>query len=269
MNKDEKTKEMIHTHFSTIEPIYEQLRNTDLEPILIIKEKLKKLKKIRAADVGCGKGRYDKQLFRFLKKKRLYLTCIDNNENMLKGLTTNLLENKITNFETKKAESKHLPLEQNSLDAVLTFNAVHHFSIKKFLNESTRVLKNKGHLFIYTRLKSQNEESIWGQYFPKFKEKETRLYTLEKLRTHIKETPDLKLWSIEFFEYERESVLKDLVKQIKNCHYSTLCFYKPEEFKEALEQFKKNIKNEFGNNPVTWKDKNIMFIAKKDVKPTS
>lgn len=53
----------IHHHFLKIAHQYRDLRTTDLEPILFIKNKLHKHSKILAADVGCGDGRYDLKLF--------------------------------------------------------------------------------------------------------------------------------------------------------------------------------------------------------------
>jgi hypothetical protein len=54
----------------------------------------------------------------------------------------------------------------NSLDAMVTFNAIHHFILSDFLGETSRVLQDNGHLFICTRLRSQNERDIWGRFFP-------------------------------------------------------------------------------------------------------
>ncbi len=75
----------INKHFTKIAPRYRELRNTDLEPIHYIKRTLKHLTDIEAADVGCGAGRYDIALFQSLKG-RLYLHCIDSNQDMLNKL---------------------------------------------------------------------------------------------------------------------------------------------------------------------------------------
>jgi len=49
-------------HFSTLAPHYRSLRTTDLAPILFIKRHLRRLRRILAADIGCGAGRYDLKL---------------------------------------------------------------------------------------------------------------------------------------------------------------------------------------------------------------
>ena len=94
----------MHHHFSGVARKYRGLRTTDIEPFLFIKEQLKKLRKIEAADVGCGTGRYDLALFQNLGE-RLFLHCIDNNEEMLNQLIHYLQEKKVKNFETKYDEN--------------------------------------------------------------------------------------------------------------------------------------------------------------------
>jgi len=255
----------IHHHFSKIAHKYEDLRTTDLEPILFIKKKLRNLKKIEAADVGCGGGRYDIELIRYLGE-RLHLTCIDDNENMLKELTRNLKEHKIKNFKTIKTPASPLLLSANSLDAIFTFNAVHHFSLPDFLKDSSRVLKDNRCLFIYTRLRSQNKKNIWGRFFPEFNEKEKRLYELNELKKTLKEIPLLQLESIEYFKYKRMAKSEWLTKQVLHHHYSTFYLYDEKEFKEALKEFQENITHHFKNpDKIIWNDENILFIVRKKV----
>ena len=256
--------EKIHHHFSRIAHKYEDLRTTDLEPILFIKEKLQNLTKIEAADVGCGVGRYDIKLFHHLTK-RLYLTCIDYNKNMLNQLIKNLKEYKIKNFKAINASATSLPLIANSLDAIVTFNAIHHFKLLDFLNETSRVLRDNGYLFIYTRLRSQNKRNIWGRFFPEFHEKEKRLYELSELREMLKKIPILIFESIEYFKYKRMARLEWLTKQATHHHYSTFFLYDEKEFEEALREFQENITHHFKNpDSIIWNDENIMFIIRKN-----
>jgi ubiquinone/menaquinone biosynthesis C-methylase UbiE len=135
--------ERVHLHFSKIALKYRELRITDSEPVLFIKEQLQGLPKIEAADVGCGVGRYDLKLFDYLGT-RLYLVCIDYNKEMLTVLLENLREKKTRNFCTINASAVALPLPANLLDAVVTFNAVHHFRFPDFLKEASRVLRDHG-----------------------------------------------------------------------------------------------------------------------------
>jgi len=253
----------MHHHFSKVAHKYEDLRTTDLEPILFIKGKLQNLARIEAADVGCGAGRYDLKLFQYLGD-RLRLTCIDSNKEMLGELTRNLREHNIKKFKTIKAPAEYLPLADDSLACVFTFNAIHHFRFLDFLKESCRVLRNDGHMFIYTRLRSQNKRNIWGRYFPKFNEKENRLYELNELKNILSNIPALKLESVEHFRYKRVAELEWFVAQARNHHYSTFFLYNEKEFEEALKEFQQNINHHFkNNNGIIWHDENLMLVVRK------
>ena len=258
--------ERTHTHFSKIAHRYKDLRTTDLEPILFIKKRLQHLNKIEAADVGCGVGRYDIELFHYLGE-RLYLTCIDDNEKMLDELTKNLKEHKIRNFRSIKAPERALPLTADSLDAIFTFNAIHLFIFLNFLKETSRVLRDDGRLFIFTRLRSQNKRNIWGRFFPQFCEKEKRLYELSELKEMLEKTPTLKLESTEYFKYKRMAKLEWLITQVADHHYSTFYLYDKKEFEEALKRFRVNIIHHFKDpDNIIWNDENTMLVIRKNVR---
>lgn len=253
----------IHHHFSRIARRYRILRTTDLEPILYIKKELQKLPKIKAADVGCGSGRYTVKLFQCLGD-RLYLHCIDTNPKMLKQLDGYLAQHEIKNFQIREASAEDLPIEDDSLNCIFTFNAIHHFKLLGFLEEASRVLKNNGHLFIYTRLRSQNGKNIWGKYFPLFNQKETRLYELNELKEISRKISKLKIQSVEYFKYKRVSSLDWLVEQAQNHHYSTFNFYTEEEFAQSLDKFKQNLRLHFKDlKNIKWFDENILLVIRK------
>ncbi len=233
----------------------------DTEPILHITNKLKQKSKINMADIGCGDGRYSLE---FLKRfdDTFYIHCIDYNGNMLKSLKDKLTEQKITNFCTREGNADRLPLDNKSIDCIVTFNAIHHFDVPKFLSESLRSLKDDGRIFIYTRLRNQNSKSVWGKYFPLFTEMETRLYELNKLQSHINNA-DMKIYSTKVFEYARTASLDRLVNQAQNNHYSTFALYEKKLFDESLETFKENIKKNFDNlEQIQWTDENILLEIK-------
>lgn len=253
----------IHPHFSRIAHKYKDLRTTDAEPVLSIKRKLRKSKTIEAADVGCGVGRYVIELFHHLGEM-LRLTCIDYNRGMLNELTKNLRKHKIKNFKTINASAMALPLASNSLDAIFTFNAIHHFNLSHFLEEVSRVLRNNGYLFIYSRLRSQNKRNIWGKFFPKFHEKEKRLYELSELKEMVCKIPSLRIKSTEYFKYKRMATLEWLTTQAKHHHYSTFYLYNEKEFEEVLQKFQENITHHFENpDNVIWNDENILLNMRK------
>lgn len=253
----------IHHHFSRIAHKYRVLRITDLEPILFIKKELQKLPKIKAADVGCGDGGCDAKLFQYLGD-RLYLHCIDDNLKMLKQLEGYFDQHGIKNFQIREAPAKDLPIEDDSLDCIFTFNAIHHFKLLRFLKEASRVLKNNGYLFIYTRLRSQNSRNIWGKYFPLFNQKETRLYELNELKEILRKISKLKIQSVEYFKYKRVSNLDWLVKQAQNHHYSTFNLYTEKEFAQSFEKFKQNLQLHFRDlKNIEWFDENILLVIRK------
>lgn len=254
-----------HRHFSRVATIYRDIRTTDKHPVLVIKKKLLELPTIVAADVGCGAGRYDREFFLNLGE-RLFLYCIDENKKMLSQLRKYLIMANIRRFAAVRAIGGDIPISANSLDCVLTFNAVHHFDLSMFLRESTRVLKPDGYLFIYTRLPNQNKRNIWGRYFPGFYEKEKRLYNLEEMKSAISEVPSLKLQSVDYFKFKRHSALRFLKEQARKRHYSTFCFYEREEFEDALCGFEENLKRDFPDlQRITWIDSYTMFIARKGI----
>lgn len=255
-------EQKVHNHFSTVASKYRKIRTLDTEPILHIKNQINEKSKINMADIGCGDGRYSLE---FLKQfeDRCYLHCIDYNENMLNSLERYLLEQNTTNFCIRHGDANRLPLENDSMDCIVTFNAIHHFDVPKFLSESLRSLKDDGHLFIYTRLRNQNSKSIWGEHFPLFTETETRLYDIVELKQHIQEA-DMSIHSTKAFGYSRISSLSRLITQAENNHYSTFALYDKGTFDESLEIFQQNIKNNFDDlEQIRWTDENILIEIRK------
>ena len=258
-----KTPLAMEQHFSAIAEKYRNLRKTDSEPIGIIADKLRNLTHIEAADVGCGAGRYDLLLYDYLGD-RLKLNCLDVNNEMLKQLDRYLRKNGISNFTTIRSTAESLPFPDNSLDCVCTFNAIHHFNLPDFLNESARVLKSGGYLFIYTRLREQNRRNIWGRYFPQFNQKENRLYTLRGLKRAIEGVDDLVTESIASFLYNRISDLGQLLERASSHHYSTFLLYSTEELFQAILGFTTNIMSAYGDTQqIHWYDENSLFIIRK------
>jgi ubiquinone/menaquinone biosynthesis C-methylase UbiE len=224
------------------------------------------MNRIEGADVGCGVGRYVVELFHHLGGN-LHLTCIDYNRMMLSELNRNLKRHRIKKFKTINALAGALPLTDNSLDAIVTFNAMHHFNVSDFLWEAARALRDDGYLFIYTRLRSQNQRNIWGRFFPAFHEKERRLYELRDLEDIVKVIPTLQLESTEYFTYERKATLEWLTTQATHHHYSTFYLYNEIEFKEALNKFQEDIAQHFKNpDNIIWNDENIMLNMRKRVR---
>jgi len=250
------------SHFSKIASKYKDLRTTDVDHIQYIVNQLSKKSNISMADIGCGDGRYSVELLKCLKDN-CYLHCIDFNENMIKHLKPYLLEQGINNFCAAPGDASKLPLESESMDYIVTFNAIHHFNIQKFLAEVYECLKDDGRAFLYSRLRNQNSRNIWGQHFPLFAEMEDRLYEFEELQYAIKKA-DMKIIHTNVFGHNRTSSIDDLVKKAKNHHYSTFDLYGKSEFEKSLDMFKKNLANHFDDlQNIQWQDENILIEISK------
>ena len=251
-------KQDVHNHFSAVASKYRNIRTLDIKPILYIKDKLKEKSKINMADIGCGDGRYSLEYLKCFDDS-FYIHCIDYNENMLESLESYLREQNLTNFCVRQGNAKRLPLENDSMDCIVTFNAIHHFDVPKFLSESLRTLKEDGHLFIYTRLRNQNFRNIWGEHFPLFAEMEDRLFELDELEQYIKNA-DMSIHSTRVFGYSRNSSIDRLVHQAQNSHYSTFALYDKDTFDESLEIFQHNIKKNYDDlEQIKWHDENILL----------
>jgi len=252
---------LMSNHFTKLASFYSRYRTFDYEAINYITKKLASMSNIAAADIGCGDGRYSIKLIEKLRN-RLSLTCVDNNYEMLRQIS-NILPN-FKNLQTKYAFAEKMPFDDNSLDCIFSFNAIHHFKINEFAKECNRVLKNNGLLFIYTRLKEQNESNIWGKFFPDFSKKENRLFDNHSLTERISSQTSLNLKSTESFQHNRSSDIRTLVSKAENKHYSTFSLYTVSEFKKSLAKFIQNIHQNFSNpENIQWVDGNTMFVFQK------
>jgi len=252
---------LMSDHFTKLASFYSQFRTFDHEAINYITKKLAPMSNIAAADIGCGDGRYSIKLIEKLRN-RLSLTCVDNNYEMLQQISK--ISSNFQNLQTRQAFAEKLPFEDNSLDCIFSFNAIHHFKINEFAKECNRILKNNGLLFIYTRLKDQNESNIWGKFFPDFSKKENRLFDIQSLTKRISNQTSLNLKSSELLQHKRSSNLQKLVMKAEMKHYSTFSLYTISEFEKSLGKFKQNIYQNF-NNPenIQWVDENTMFVFQK------
>jgi len=252
---------LMSDHFTKLASFYSQYRTFDHKAINYITKKLASMSNIAAADIGCGDGRYSIKLIEKLRN-RLSLTCVDNNYEMLRQISN--ISHNFKNLQTKYAFAEKLPFDDNSLDCIFSFNAIHHFKINEFAKECNRILKNNGLLFIYTRLKDQNESNVWGKFFPDFSKKENRLFDIQGLAERISNQTSLNLKSSESFQHNRSSDIRTLVSKAEKKHYSTFSLYTISEFEKSLGKFKQNIYQNF-NNPenIQWVDGNTMFVFQK------
>ena len=248
-------------HFTEVSSVYRGVRTTDREPVERIAKELEGLSRPRGVDIGCGAGRYDLSMFETIAG--LHLTCIDANPAMLEQVQGLLAANGIDAFDTRQATVEDLELETGVYDFVCSFNAVHHFDFPDFLRKSRDGLAAGGHLFVYTRLPEQNARNIWGQYFPDFSEKETRLLKLGDIHRWIEDTAGLRFVSATCLRYPRRSSLERLVEQARSRHYSTFSLYDSEAFEEALAVFQEKVQRRFAD-AIEWHDENILVHARRN-----
>ena len=253
----------MNEHFSELSVSYNGLRTTDAEPVLYLRERLRDQTEIRAADIGCGAGRYDLLLLQHLPG--LHLTCADVNDAMVQETARYLTSHGQSNFEAQHIDASDMRLPDGALDCVVTFNAIHHFDPVAFLGQAAKALKSSGHVFVYSRLKSQNARNIWGRFFPGFQEKETRLYDLSSVESWADRLDGLNLEALEFFRFERVAPLVRLLDQAAGKHYSTFSLYSADELRKASEIFETRLAQHFvGGDQIEWTDENVMMVFRKN-----
>jgi ubiquinone/menaquinone biosynthesis C-methylase UbiE len=97
------------------------------------------------ADLGCGSGYFSVPISR--KVKKVY--GVDVQKEMLKFLEQKIQEQKIVNIKTLLSEENRIPLQNESVDLLLSVNTLHEFRDKeKMITEIRRVLRPKGQAVI-------------------------------------------------------------------------------------------------------------------------
>ncbi|MFQ5872826.1 MAG: class I SAM-dependent methyltransferase [Dehalococcoidia bacterium] len=248
-----------YEHFTSVAPEYRRLRRTDEAPIGAIRRYLDKTDGLYVADIGCGTGRYSQLLSHHLGPATK-MFCVDANRAMLDELSWTIDLAMLPGFVSIQASASALPFDDDTIDVITCFNAIHHFDIPKFLTESSRVLKEEGNAFFYTRLRDQNAATIWGRFFPGFHETETRLCTASELSDYISRHFRPAQMRVTPFSFYRQSSLEALLEQARLRHYSTFSLYGEEEFDYALREFKRGIREAYADpGTVSWTDSYTLF----------
>lgn len=98
-----------------------------------------------AADLGCGSGFFTIPLSK--KVKKVY--GIDVQQEMLDFLNQNVRKLKIRNIQPLLAKENKIPLDNESVDLLVSVNTLHEFDDKeKMIKEMHRVLKQNGKVVI-------------------------------------------------------------------------------------------------------------------------
>jgi SAM-dependent methyltransferase len=251
-------QDAMQQHFERLAPRYNELRRTDSEPVEYLRGLMADDPPSLITDVGCGGGRYSLLLRRALPKA--HLLCCDINRAMLDQADTYLRRNDESNYSLQLADADSFAALGGKFDCIVSFNAIHHFNPVSFLRHARQVLRPGGQIFIYTRLQEQNKTTIWGNCFPGFAERETRLYRRETIDSWNHALVECDLTQIKTFSYSRQASLQQLLELAANRHYSTFEFYSERELKNAISGFSTRVKREYHDlNDVRWLDHNIMI----------
>ncbi|MFQ5976803.1 MAG: class I SAM-dependent methyltransferase [Candidatus Heimdallarchaeota archaeon] len=168
------------SHFDKIAPKYRQLRQVDLPPIAYLSQLLDNTTTQQGLELGCGTGRYSQLLLNYLPN--LFLICCDYSNGMLDELKRKLQTRGKLRFDVLEKKAEELAFHKNTFDILFSFNAIHHLDMNKIIPHAEEWISSGGWIFLYTRFPSQNRSSVWGRNFPKFVERESRLYTEDQLK---------------------------------------------------------------------------------------
>jgi ubiquinone/menaquinone biosynthesis C-methylase UbiE len=255
----------IQRHFQHVASKYSKVRNTDPHIIdAIILHLPSDNPPFNVVDIGCGTGRYSNLLAAQLDSNFL-LYCCDYSDAML-AKCRERMEDECQlprNIIYCRASATDLPFTEGWFDAVTTFNAIHHFDHERFITEAARILRPGGLLSIYTRTLEQNERTVWGEHFPEFTDRETRLCRDGDLEEVIDGVSELELEAVKAFKHDRAESPESLLNRARNFHYSTFALYPPDEFMRALAAFANRLNDISSNGIIEHTAENILVLARR------
>lgn len=252
-HKDMTTAD-VDRHFTRVAARYQAVRMTDQEPIREIVGWLRPGAS-RGLEVGCGTGRYTELLGHHLGAGSS-IVAVDACQAMIAMLRPTADPD--LGITRVCGNAATLPVRDACFDFVATFNAIHHFDLEAFLAEAARILRPGGRLLIYTRTREQNARSIWGRRFPGFRDKETRLYSRDRLEQAIGDTPGLTPTGIRELAFSRQATVATLKDRVQAHAYSTFALYRDDELTEALTRFVDSIPD-----PTNWVDENTLVVGQR------
>lgn len=250
-------------HFARVAAVYDFVRNTDPDVVEAIVAHLpQRTDRLEIADIGCGTGRYSNVVAAHLNG-HLRMWCCDFSLAMLDECRKRMHGSYPGRpFRYSRVSANSLPFGDATLDAVVTFNAVHHFDLERFISESARALRPGGLLAVYTRTPLQNSRTIWGRHFPGFNQYENRLYPRERMERALMNVPSLQIEEVREFMHHRTEPTELLLDRARNFHYSTFALYPPEEFTRALAEFAIRVHN-IGNGTIKHSAENTLLLARR------
>jgi SAM-dependent methyltransferase len=198
-------------------------------------------------DVGSGTGRYLESVLVESALETTHRCCAiryDALREMLGG-TWASSELPCRSVKSVVGLAESLPFAADAIDAVLVFNAIHHFDATQFMTEVGRVVRPDGKVIIYTRTPEQNRCTIWGRFFPLFADKEDRLLTEAALTAAVDQTGAFGRVELRVIPWRTEANLSRLLEQARCGAYSTFEFYSRREFEDAVATFERRVLEHF------------------------
>jgi ubiquinone/menaquinone biosynthesis C-methylase UbiE len=231
-------------HFRHVSRRYDALRTFHRSIVDRTVEALEPLERpITLVDVGVGTGRYLLPIFRQLEQGvpgSVRAVGVDTQSEMLERFAVRATTGCLT---AVVADGHRLPLPDGIIDALLCFNAIHHFELRPFCAEAARVLRPGGRLLLYTRTPEQNRCTIWGRLCPLFADMERRLYSTGEIRAALELPGRFQLLETAALQHAGRTSAERLHEQAHLRHYSTFSLYSAEEFSRALEVFQHRLES--------------------------
>jgi demethylmenaquinone methyltransferase/2-methoxy-6-polyprenyl-1,4-benzoquinol methylase len=221
-------------------------------------------------DVGSGTGRYLESVLAESALEMTHRCCAvryDALREMLGGTCASSgLPYRSVKSVVGLAES--LPFAADAVDAVLVFNAIHHFDATPFMTEVGRVLRPDGKVIVYTRTPEQNRCTIWGKFFPLFADKEDRLFTAAALTAAVDQTGAFGSVELRVIPWRAEANLSRLIKQARYGAYSTFEFYSRREFEDAVATFERRVREQFEDpSRIVVQNDHLLAVATRRLMP--
>ncbi|HET8803128.1 MAG TPA: class I SAM-dependent methyltransferase [Aequorivita sp.] len=167
--------------YDTIGTGYNLTRKADNFLTVQLLHHLKPTRNGKYLDIGCGTGNYTIEM----KKKGFHFMGIDPSKKMLeKAKRTN------KEIEWKLGSAENTGLAKNSLDGIIGFLTIHHWTdLKSAFTELNSVLKPEGRIVIFTSTPQQMQGYWLNHYFPKMMATSIlQMPTLESVQTTMIES---------------------------------------------------------------------------------
>ncbi|UCG85062.1 MAG: class I SAM-dependent methyltransferase [Gemmatimonadota bacterium] len=261
-------------HFARVAPRYRQMRDLDMSAVREIARIVRQLAgsglRLVIVDVGSGTGRYLEAVLAACGLDSTRPCCAiryDATREMLCDRPDSHARSGGTAMSVVGL-AEFLPFATHTVDAALALNAIHHFQVTRFLAEVGRVLRPDGKLIIYTRTPEQNRRTVWGRLFPRFADKEDRLFTEEELATALDQTGAFGKVELLAISWSVETNLSRLIEQARCGAYSTFEFYSRREFQEAVETFAQSVLDHFADpSRIVVQNDHLLAVATKKRRP--